>query len=63
MTAIERATIELRQDLRKRGRPRSPAELRATSTSIWLSPARIAKLRTLGGSRWIAAMIDGAKLG
>jgi hypothetical protein len=43
---------------RNRGRPRLPDGERSRSTSLWLTPERSAKLKALGGSRFVSAVID-----
>lgn len=43
------------------GRPPIPEEERAVVHSIRLTPARIEKLRKLGGGKWISERIDKAR--
>lgn len=44
----------------KRGRPRYEDAHRCYPTSVWLKPAHRAKLRLLGGSRWMREAIEAA---
>jgi hypothetical protein len=46
----------------KIGRPSIPEEERAVVHAIRLTPARIEKLRQLGGAKWISERIDKARL-
>lgn len=46
---------------RGQGRKPIPEDQRAVAYPMRLTPARIAKLKRLGGAQWIAKQIDKAK--
>lgn len=47
---------------RGQGRKPLPEDQRGKGYAIRLTPARIEKLKLLGGAKWISAQIDKAKL-